>query len=91
MRAVTLRRLPVASGLRQMSGEPILSAVNASLQSVWNLTVAPMTPEVANFLGLAESSDARMLRAMGAVQEEVYLGDIRPDLLVVSKRPAIPS
>ena len=27
---------------------------------------------------------ARMLRAMGTVQEEVHLGDIRPDLLVVT-------
>ncbi|UCU95215.1 hypothetical protein [Hydrogenophaga taeniospiralis] len=46
--------------------------------------VTPMTPEVADFLGLAESSGARMLRAMGTVQEEVHLGDIRPDLLVVT-------
>lgn len=48
------------------------------------VVVAPMTQEVAHFLGLPESGGARMLRSMGTVQEEVHLGDIRPDLLVVT-------
>jgi competence protein CoiA len=47
--------------------------------------VVPMTPAVEKFMGLGSSaSGMHMLHAQGVVQEEVFLGEVRPDILVVS-------
>ena len=43
--------------------------------------VVPMTLAVAHCLGL-EAADAATLQAMGSVEEEVWLGGIRPDLML---------
>lgn len=47
--------------------------------------MVPMTPAVDSFMGLTTSQgNARLLRAQGTVQEEISVGDIRPDILVMS-------
>jgi competence protein CoiA len=47
--------------------------------------VVPMTAAIEQFMGLPPStSGAHMLHALGAVQEEVSLGAVRPDILVTS-------
>jgi hypothetical protein len=46
--------------------------------------VAPMTPAVAHFLGISDTSSPDLLHALSSVQEEVMIGTIKPDLLVVT-------
>ena len=47
--------------------------------------IVPMTPSVEEFIGLTNSpGSTRLLMAQGKVQEEVFLGDINPDILVLS-------
>jgi hypothetical protein len=43
-----------------------------------------MTPAVAHFLGISDTSSPDLLHALSSVQEEVMIGAIRPDLLVVT-------
>ena len=47
--------------------------------------VAPITPAVAQFLGLSDTESLRVLHSLASVEEEVTMGTIRPDLLVVSR------
>lgn len=46
--------------------------------------VAPVTSAIAAFVGWDDSVPQRLLHATGEVQEEVSLGNIRPDLLVTT-------
>lgn len=46
--------------------------------------VVPMTPAAAAALGVSDRNTVEILHAQGEVKEEVYLGDIRPDVLVVA-------
>lgn len=46
--------------------------------------VVPMTPAAAAALGVTDGTSVDILHAQGEVKEEVYLGDIRPDVLVVA-------
>lgn len=46
--------------------------------------VVPMTPAVAAFLGVSAADAVDLLFATDDAQEEVHLGDIRPDVLVTS-------
>lgn len=46
--------------------------------------VVPMTPAVAAALGASDGTSMEILHAQGDVKEEVYLGDIRPDVLVTA-------
>ncbi|MDR3454604.1 MAG: competence protein CoiA family protein [Rhodoferax sp.] len=46
--------------------------------------VAPMTPVVAHFLGINDQQPVELLQSLTSVQEEVTIGSIRPDLLVVT-------
>lgn len=46
--------------------------------------VVPMTPAAAAALGASDGTSRGILHAQGDVQEEVYLGDIRPDVLVTA-------
>lgn len=45
---------------------------------------APMTPVMARFLALEDNTTSTFLQALSSVQEEVTMGCIRPDLLVVT-------
>ena len=45
---------------------------------------APLTPAVARFLALEDHTTSTFLQALSSVQEEVTMGCIRPDLLVVT-------
>lgn len=44
----------------------------------------PMTPAVAEFMGVASTDSARLLYFSGNAKEEACLGNIRPDVLVAS-------
>ncbi|MBE2263421.1 MAG: hypothetical protein IAE92_11815 [Burkholderiaceae bacterium] len=46
--------------------------------------MAPMTPAVALFLGISDADSPDQLHALASVQEEVMIGNIKPDLLVVT-------
>lgn len=46
--------------------------------------VVPMTAAAAAALGVSDSHSLNILHAQGEVKEEVYLGDIRPDILVTA-------
>lgn len=46
--------------------------------------VVPMTPAAATALGASDGHSLDILHAQGEVKEEVYLGDIRPDVLVTA-------
>jgi hypothetical protein len=46
--------------------------------------VVPMTPAAAAALGASGVTSVEILHAQGEVKEEVYLGDIRPDVLVTA-------
>lgn len=45
---------------------------------------APLTPAAAAHLGLDGSEESLLLMSLGRVQEEVVIGEIRPDLLLVT-------
>lgn len=47
--------------------------------------VAPITPAVAQFLGLSVTDSLGILHSLASVEEEVTVGTIRPDLLVVTR------
>lgn len=46
--------------------------------------MAPMTPAVAHFLGISDTDSPDQLHTLASIQEEVTIGNIKPDLLVVT-------
>jgi hypothetical protein len=46
--------------------------------------IAPLTPAIAHFLELTDDKTSTFLQALSSIQEEVTMGAIRPDLLVVT-------
>jgi len=46
--------------------------------------VTPITPAVAHFLGLTETSGKGILQALLPILDEVTIGDIRPDILLAT-------